>query len=283
MSWSTTPDATRFLMAAGDFLRSRPADHTTLLTVTDALLARDPDAYGEEDPLLGWWLQEPGIVAGAFLHTPPWPIVLGAVPEPAAPALAGLLAGTDREVSGVTADHGAAEAFAAEWLRLTGAASHVHQRQRLFRLERLTPVLPVPTGRARPATAADRALLLTWYEAFAREVGGPRPEAARAVDDRIGRGGLTLWEVDGEVVAMAGATQPIAGMIRIAPVYTPPRLRRRGYAGAVTAAASQAALDTGVAEVLLFTDLANPTSNALYQRIGYRPVADRLLLSFEPR
>jgi predicted GNAT family acetyltransferase len=69
-------------------------------------------------------------------------------------------------------------------------------------------------------------------------------------------------------------------MVRVGSVYTPSELRGRGYAGAVTATVSQAARDAGAAEVLLYTDLANPTSNALYQRLGYRPVEDRVMLSF---
>jgi predicted GNAT family acetyltransferase len=102
----------------------------------------------------------------------------------------------------------------------------------------------------------------------------------RVVDDRIGYGGLTLWRVDGEPVSMAGATRPIDGTVRVAPVYTPAHLRGRGYAGAATAAVSRQALDAGASEVLLFTDLANPTSNALYQRIGFRGVEDRLVVHF---
>ena len=81
---------------------------------------------------------------------------------------------------------------------------------------------------------------------------------------------------------MAGLTRQVARATRVASVYTPPEFRRRGYAGAVTAAVSQAALDAGAAEVLLFTDLANPTSNALYQSLGYAPVEDRVILSFTP-
>jgi predicted GNAT family acetyltransferase len=79
---------------------------------------------------------------------------------------------------------------------------------------------------------------------------------------------------------MAGVTPMVAGQIRVAPVYTPAHLRGRGYAGAVTAEVSRAALAAGAAEVLLFTDLANPTSNALYQRIGYRAVADFAVYDF---
>jgi predicted GNAT family acetyltransferase len=79
---------------------------------------------------------------------------------------------------------------------------------------------------------------------------------------------------------MAGATPLVAGQIRVAPVYTPAHLRGRGYAGAATVEVSQAALDAGAAEVVLFADLANPTSNGLYQRIGYRPVTDFALYDF---
>ncbi len=79
---------------------------------------------------------------------------------------------------------------------------------------------------------------------------------------------------------MAGLTRPAAGQVRVGPVYTPPALRDRGYRGAVTAAVSRAALDAGATEVLLFTDLANPTSNARYQRLGYETVADRAIYSF---
>jgi predicted GNAT family acetyltransferase len=89
-----------------------------------------------------------------------------------------------------------------------------------------------------------------------------------------------VWEVEGVPVAQASARPVVAGMSRIGPVYTPPQHRRHGYAAAVTAAASQWALDEGAQRVLLFTDLANPTTNRLYPRIGYRPVYDALELRF---
>jgi predicted GNAT family acetyltransferase len=81
---------------------------------------------------------------------------------------------------------------------------------------------------------------------------------------------------------MAGVSRAVAGMMRVGPVYTPPGHRGLGYAGAVTAAVSRAALEGGAREVVLFTDLGNPTSNALYRRLGYQPVSDRSLLSFTP-
>jgi predicted GNAT family acetyltransferase len=74
-----------------------------------------------------------------------------------------------------------------------------------------------------------------------------------------------------------------AGQVRVGPVYTPRQHRGRGYGGAATWTVSQAARDAGVSQVLLFTDLANPVSNALYQRLGYQPVADRLVLAFKKK
>ena len=142
------------------------------------------------------------------------------------------------------------------------------------------PPEPVPPGAARVAGQADRDLLIDWHLAFGRETHGVVLEdAERAVTDRLSHHGLMLWEADGAPVAMAGLTRDVAGVVRVGVVYTPPGHRRRGYGGAVTAAVSQAALDAGAAEVVLFTDLANPTSNALYRRLGYQPVEDRVVLN----
>jgi len=94
------------------------------------------------------------------------------------------------------------------------------------------------------------------------------------IDERLSRDGWRLWEVRDEPVAMAAMTPVVADMARITPVYTPPGQRGRGYGSAVTAAVSQAARDAGAEHVLLFTDLANPASNSVYRRIGYRPVLD---------
>ncbi|WP_432039423.1 GNAT family N-acetyltransferase [Streptomyces cucumeris] len=299
MTWTTTDDLDAFLAAAGGFLRGRPAEHTVLLTVAASLAAAGSGRYGERPPRYGWWRPDPGAgpepgaggdgegsVGGAFLCTPPYPLVLSPLPDEAAEELVRVLAepgaahGPLPPVTGVNTGRRTAETFAAAWERLTGAGAEVEQTQRLYRLGALTPPEPAPPGRARTATAADRALLLTWYEGFARDTGALKGDVSRAVDDRLSHGGITLWEVDGAPVSSAAVSRTEAGMIRVALVYTPPELRGRGYAGAATAAVSRAARDAGAEEVLLFTDLANPTSNALYQRLGYRPVEDHLQLSF---
>ncbi|HEY5989665.1 MAG TPA: GNAT family N-acetyltransferase [Streptosporangiaceae bacterium] len=138
-------------------------------------------------------------------------------------------------------------------------------------------------GRARVATPADKNLLVAWLADFHKSVPGPDENHSKVVDDRLSYGGLTLWEHDGAPVSLAGLVRPAAGQVRVAPVHTPPQWRGRGFSGAATAAVSRAALDAGAKEVLLFTDLANPTSNALYQRLGYQPVTDRVVLEFSPQ
>ncbi len=152
----------------------------------------------------------------------------------------------------------------------------------MYRLGTLLPPSPAPEGRARPATRADRALLVAWVEGFADATGQSKSSAAWLVDEGTERGSLTLWESGGTPVALAGRSRMLAGTVRVTLVYTPPEFRGRGYGAAVAAEASRAARAQGAAEVLLFADLANPTSNGVYLRVGYEPVADRLLLRRNP-
>ncbi|MGW7690501.1 GNAT family N-acetyltransferase [Streptomyces asiaticus] len=286
MAWTVTYDLEEFRAAAGGFLRAHPARNTTLLTVVSSLTVAGSGRYGDEPPVYGWWTGEEkdpvtGPAEGAFLCTPPYPPLLSALSAEAARALAGALARDGGlKVTGVNAGRETAETFATAWEDLTGAVSTVEQTHRLYRLDALTPPDPAPPGRPRTATTADRDLLITWCEGFARETDALRGDAARQVDDKLGHDGITVWELDGRPVACAGISRTIAGMARVSLVYTPPELRGRGYAGAATAAVSGAARAAGVQEVLLFTDLDNPTSNALYQRLGYRPVEDHLVLTF---
>jgi GNAT superfamily N-acetyltransferase len=282
MAWTLTVDLDDYVVAAADFLRSRPVQHTIQLAAAETLRARGPAAFGETTPLFGWWRSGGGEITAALLHTPPYPVLLTRLPERSAEPLAEALVAGRRQLAGVNAAQGDAAPFAAAWSRLTGASSRESRRSRLFRLERLQPPDPGPPGAAREATAADRGLLESWLAAFGEEIGESYQNPSDVVDDKLSYHGLTLWEAGGAAVSMAGRNRSAAGAVRVAPVYTPPEHRRQGYAGAVTAAVSQAALDAGAHHVVLFTDLANPTSNALYQRLGYRPVEDRVVLLFEP-
>lgn len=274
--WQLTEDLDAFLSRAGDFLRSRPALHTVQLTVTDVLRTRGLHVYGEGSPLFGMLTEEDGTVRAALLHTPPHQLTFTALTAEEADALAAGLLDAGHPVPAVSAERSTVEAFVAAWQRRSGASGELRMRQRLYRLGELVVPEPVPEGRARDVGPADRDLLRRWVVEFSEAVGEPGFIAPDEwADARIAYGGTTLWETsDGTPVSLAGVTRQVAGQIRIGPVYTPAHLRGRGYAGAATAEASRAARAAGAEEVLLFTDLANPTSNALYRRIGYREVAD---------
>jgi predicted GNAT family acetyltransferase len=141
------------------------------------------------------------------------------------------------------------------------------------------------------ATPDDRELALRWFVAFAEEAlhqGGPGSDRAdEVIDHRLSSrtAGIFLWEDDGEPVSLAGWGGPTPNGIRVGPVYTPPELRGRGYATALTAELSRRLLDGRLFEggrrfCFLYTDLANPTSNAIYERIGYRRVAESAEITF---
>jgi predicted GNAT family acetyltransferase len=178
----------------------------------------------------------------------------------------------------LTGASGAIDAVAA-----VAAASgrRVAQRidQRLFRIDRLVAPQGVP-GRAVVAGAAERDLLVRFGAAFAAEIGG----AVAVTQSWVGRAmrgedRAWLWQDEDRFVSLAGRRPVVGGSARIGPVYTPPGCRGRGYAAAVTAAATRDILAEGAVPVL-FTDLANPTSNGVYQRLGYYPVADYAAVTF---
>jgi phage gp46-like protein len=274
----TTNDLDEYVAVAGDVLRAQPVENTILLTIVENLRKRGRRVFGDADPQFGWWLSGSGEVGGALLRTPPFPfLVTGMAPEavgPIVPVLVGLAGTADVAIN---AERRTAQALAAQWLAQTGVALQVQQELRLHRLATLTPPQPTPPGLARAAEPPDRDVLIDWWEAFGREVREVTGDAAAEVDNRIGYGGLLIWDLDGAPVSMAGRTRPAAAIVRIGPVFTPISLRQRGYAAAVTAAISREA--QGLAdEVVLFTDLANPTSNAIYRRLGYQPVQDRVKL-----
>ncbi|MEV6579543.1 GNAT family N-acetyltransferase [Streptomyces sp. NPDC051582] len=274
MTWTFTHDLAAFRAAAGPAVAAEPVSNTTLLTVLDALERRGPDAYGSAEPLFGWWTGAGGGVAGAVLRTPPYPLLIGALPERAVRELGAALT-TEPLLAGVgvlNARRRDAEALAAAW----GRASAVTAENRLYRLAGLLAPAPAPAGRARTATDADLPLLLDWTGAFKRETGQPGGPSEAGLRDRLSYGGMLLWEDAARPVAMAGFFRVIGPVSRVGPVYTPPGLRGRGYAAGVTHAVSEAAYAAGASEVLLFTDLANPTSNRLYRRLGYVPVEDRV-------
>jgi GNAT superfamily N-acetyltransferase len=274
--------APAFLDAAGEFLAEREAEHNLIFGIC-ANLRADPGSPGAPPYLAA--VSDGGRVIATGVMTPPWNIVLSCVDDPDAfTALATDLDGAGTTVPGTTSAVDSAQRFSRLWCGSHGLSARLVMAERIYRLERVVAPVGV-AGRARVATEADRDLLVAWVDAFIAEALEPRnPEEASLLVDRSFRTGSRTWYMweDGGPVSVAAAGGPTPNGIRIGPVYTPPALRRRGYASAVTAHASQTELDKGRRFIFLFTNLSNPTSNKIYQQIGYEPVIDVDQIAFEP-
>jgi hypothetical protein len=271
-----------FLATAGAYLQAREAEHNLILGIA-GWLQDEPGPANDAPPLLATVTDRMRVVAAA-VRTPPRNLVLSEVDEPVAvEALADGLAG--EELPGVVGPPEAVQAFAERWTERTGDGWEVQLQERIFRLRRV--VAPRPTrGIVRPAAVSDRDLVVEWIVAFEREAlpeHSPAEQVAETVDDSLAGVGrrIFLWE-DAEPVSLVGVGGATPNGIRIGPVYTPPRFRGHGYASALTATVSQAMLDEGRRFCFLYTDLANPTSNKIYQAIGYKPVTDALMVGFIP-
>jgi predicted GNAT family acetyltransferase len=274
--WYLTEDVDEFLAGAGDFLRSRPALHTTALTTFEKLRTGGADANPAEGPLFGR-LERSGEVHAAFYRFTRRNLLSVTTLDPEqADGLADRLVAHGQSLPGVSAVLGTASAFADAWQRRTGATPKFRTSINLYRLGTLTPPQPVPEGRGRPVGEEEHEHLMQWCREAAEFFGEDVTiNADTWADTRFGEKSYTYWVTpDGTPVSMAGVNPMIAGQVRVDPVYTPAHLRGRGYAAAVTVEVTRAALAAGATDVVLYTDPANPTSNALYQRIGYRKIAD---------
>jgi GNAT superfamily N-acetyltransferase len=265
--------------ATKSYYAADPVRHTVALTVIVRGL-KHPDPTAPPEVLLT--AHDGPDLVGAALRMPPYPLIVGAIPVDLADDFADVLLGISPRLDGVNGDRETAEAFAAAWSQRTGCRVTEAMAMRLFRLDILrTPDVP---GRMRLATPDDAELLGPWREVFMAEAMSHLPrdsDHVAEVRSQIERGNAhVLWEVDGVPVSWAAAGPPVHAMTRIGPVYTPPEHRGHGYAAAVTAAVSTWARNEGATEVLLYTDLANPTSNGVYQRIGFVPVLDATELAF---
>jgi RimJ/RimL family protein N-acetyltransferase len=283
-----TEDPHAFLTAAEEHLALDPVITTVVSSVTHHALATVAAGVAPpEHPR--WWAvmrDNAGVLAGVAMRTapfPPYPMYVLPMPEGAVRALARAVHARGEQVGGANGALPATSVFAEEIATLTGGVAAVHEHLRLFELSDLVEPAPVP-GRLRPATMDDVDLALAWFVAFATdaaEQAGRIGEAHAmetftrdAVGERIDDGRVWLWENEtGETVHLTGFSPPAFGVARVGPVYTPREQRGRGYASAAVAEVSRRLLEEG-ARVCLFTDQANPTSNRIYQALGYRAVVD---------
>jgi len=264
------PDATAFLDATHAFRSANVALTNLLGSIATAVV--EGRRYADQT-----WLaieDEDGVV-GCAIRTAPWPLAVSPMPLEGARALGQVLRDLDPDLPGIvgplTVVHGIADSMGRE------ASIAVAELVRV--LGDYVKPGSVP-GQARVATTSDLPLAREWWGRFAADIGQPLRDIAGLPDQleqMFADERLVLWEVRGEPVAMAGhavlvvTAQGAVG--RIGPVFTPEEQRRQGFGAAVTGAVVER-LQSRCEVIMLFTDAANRTSNGVYERLGFEPVAE---------
>ncbi len=257
-----------------------PARHNLILGLLD-VLARRPDSY---EAYHLWAVRDDGRVVGAAMQTPPYGLALAEPIDDASLApLAAAIVEAGVRLPGVVGGVAEADAFADAWVALVGGGTETVTRQGIYELTAVRD-RGHADGEPRVAIADDVDLIADWNDAFmveaVPEFRGDRESLERRIRSRLDDGHYWLWETDGRPVAMTGSSPAPPDGVRVGPVYTLPEARGHGYGTALVAHVSGAALERGNRACYLHTDLANATSNAMYQRIGYERVCDAVDLRF---
>jgi len=278
-------DPAEFLARASGLLADE-ARHNLILGIVKTLID-SPEVFPE---FRLYVVREGDRAIAAAVHTPPFKVALSDAPDLRALAPLAELISADAQVPGAVGNQPTIARFADEWQSLVGGTANLEMEQGVFGLRKVRPV-PAPAGRARAAVPSDQEIIERWIGEFVAEAlpyEDHDPEQMRVAIARRLSGAdqraYWLWERSGEPVSLSGHGSTTRNGIRIGPVYTPVEQRGSGYASALVAAESQWLLDNGYQFCFLYTDLANPTSNAIYQRIGYEQVAESAMYGFgDPR
>jgi len=276
-------DAEAFIARAGPFLAAHEAEHNLVLGLLGRLRV-EPRLYGVDPTFV---VAENGEeVLGCLLRTPPHGVVLSRFTTlEAVDAVSAAVLDMHPGLPGAVGPVDVTARFAGAWSRTTGTEGRITIRQRIHAASAVHERGRAP-GRMREALPSDKDTIVAWLRAFAGEaLAGSghveEPEASYRRRRADPDGAWLLWDDGGPVSLAAYGNQTPSGT-RVGPVYTPPELRGRGYATSLVAELTTERLAAGLAFCFLFTDLSNPTSNAIYARIGFEPVADWDEWSFRP-
>jgi predicted GNAT family acetyltransferase len=279
MNLRTYPNASEFLAVAEVPLLRDEAKNSLILGIAGRV--RDGRSYGEDPPSF-LTVDVDGDLIAAAIRTPPYPLVLYCEEDcsDALDVMIDHLSTADPRLPGVNGEARTAAAFADLWAKRSKARAETGMQMRIYCLREVDPPVGVP-GRMRLARSGDVDLLVEWMRGFHAEAGSgdPPTDPREAVLRFIASGTLAVWDDDGPV-SLAGSSRCSGHGATVSAVYTPPEHRGHGYASACVAALSQLLLDRGHAFCTLYADLSNPTSNKIYQRVGYRPVSDSAMYTF---
>ncbi len=269
VAFSDRPQAV--LDTAGALLASRPVLHNLVLSLLANRTAHpEPGRY--------WIVADGGDPVAVALQSPTdFPATLTPMPDDAVGAVVTAMADAGVDLPGVNGEAATAARFAGQWTERKRTAAEPFNGQRIYEL-RGSPSPTDATGRLRQAEARDFDLILGWMRGFDADTGERGSDAEGVLTRRLASGHFWLWDDRGPS-SVAAHTDPVAGVVRIQAVYTPPPLRGRGYAGACVSALS-ARIQDGGHRCILYADLANPVSNTVYRRIGYQAVVECLRYRF---
>ncbi len=275
-------NAKEFLAHAGLYLAKDEARYGLILGIANALV-RHAEHYGPEPP---WFcsINTGTKVNAVAIRTPPHMVILAYFSGNIEIIIAELVKAVYKKyqnIPGVIGDKEIVDVFAKLWCEKYGVTIKSIMAQRIYRLLKVNNVPLVP-GKFRIATMADKELISRWHHAFHVDIGGKeRNEPENDITPVLKLGWVFIWE-DGQPVSMALKTRPTDKGMTVVGVYTPPEFRGKGYATSCVAEVSRNIMQSGKEFCTLYTDLANPTSNSIYKRIGYQEVADSVEYTFKP-
>jgi hypothetical protein len=281
-------DPVAFFDVAGDVFAAEPVLSTVIAGVAERIRVQREAGIAWPEGVPCWFaaVVEGDDVIGTAMRTAPfgaYPAYLMPMSEEAVHLLTKTLLDRDEPVLGANGALPAVQVFCDDMATATGKTAKVGQHTRLFELGDLVPPRPT-SGHLRTARLEELPLIASWYDAFMADADeqagrepGESPHESPSEEElarRIGSGRVFVWADDGDTpVSVTVATSPTYGVSRIGPVYTPKERRGRGYASAGVFAVSKLLRESGE-RPCLFTDQANPTSNKIYEALGYEPLVD---------
>ena len=275
--------AVDFLAQAGKFLAKDEARYSLITGIANTVKV-NPNYYGLEAP---WFCSvsadpKPTARLGAEMYAAAWrtpPFMVGLAYfsgslDLVANELVTAVGRKYKEIPGVVGDKKLADVFAGRWCGRHGLKVTNTMAERAFKLTKVNDV-PMATGNLRAAAEADKDLVKNWSHGFQIDCFGENSKVPEAdFSRRIPEGNVFLWDLDSRPASMAVRVRATENGTSVGGVYTPPELRGKGYATSCVAELSRLILRSGKLFCTLYTDLANPTSNSIYKKIGYVEIAD---------